>query len=387
MGSTDAVDVLLIGGGVASVRCARSLRREGFDGTVLIVGEETPAPYNRPPLTKEFLRENVDEDLLAAEPSSWYERRRIGLRTGSRVVTLDPDARRATLADGSTLDFEHCLLATGAEPIVPPIPGVESGLVVRTLADAHRLRAAAAAAPRHARVVVVGGGLIGVEVASALAALSLRPVLIEQADALWAGALGERVAAWGRDRLEAAGVEVRLSSRVTRLEAGSAWIGDERLDAAFAVIGVGVRPRTDLARDAGIEVDDGILTDAEHRSSHPAVWAAGDVARVDGLRFEHWHAAREGGERAARSMLGLPPALRRAPWLFTEVAGINLDVFGTAGDVNEERAIGDRMVARLAGGRLTQLAVIDGAIEPEVARELVESGASASDLEATLEAG
>ena len=203
---------------------------------------------------------------------------------------------------------------------MPPIPGVESGLLVRTLADAHRLRAAASAAPG-SRVVVVGGGLIGVEVSSALAALGLRPVLIEQADALWAGELGERVAAWGRDRLEEAGVEVRLSSRVTRLEAGSAWIGEERLDAAFSVVGVGVRPRTDLARDAGIAVDDGILTDAEHRSSHPAVWAAGDVARVDGLRFEHWHAAREGGERAARSMLGLPPAPARAPWLFTEVAG------------------------------------------------------------------
>ena len=387
MGSSDAVDVLLVGGGVASVRCARALRREGFDGSVLIVGEETPAPYNRPPLTKEFLREDVGEDLLAAEPSSWYERRGIGLRTDSRVVALDPDARRATLADGSTIGFGRCLLATGAEPIVPPIPGVESGLLVRTLADAHRLRAAVAAAPPTARVVVVGGGLIGVEVASALAERGLRPVLIEQADSLWAGALGERVATWGREQLEGIGVAVRLSSRVTRLEAGSVWIGDERLDVAFAVIGVGVRPRTEIARDADIEVDDGILTDTEHRSSRSAVWAAGDVARVDGLRFEHWHAAREGGERVARSMLGLPQAPHRVPWLFTEVAGINLDVFGSAGDMTEERAIGDRLVARLTGGRLTQLAGIDGAIEPEIARALVESGASASKVAEAFGAG
>jgi NADPH-dependent 2,4-dienoyl-CoA reductase/sulfur reductase-like enzyme len=257
---------------------------------------------------------------------------------------------------------------------------------MRTLADAHRLRASAIAAPG-SRPVVVGGGLIGVEVASALAALGLRPVLIEQADSLWAGALGERVAAWGLDRLEEAGVEVRLSSRVTEVGPGFAALGEERLDAAFAVIGVGVRPRIDLARDTGIAVDDGIVTDAEHRSSHPAVWAAGDVAKVDGLRFEHWHAAREGGERAARSMLGLSPEPARAPWLFTEVAGATLDVFGKGADVDEERSLGDAVVARSAGGRLVQLAAIGTAIDPEIARGLVEAGAPASEVAQAIVAG
>jgi 3-phenylpropionate/trans-cinnamate dioxygenase ferredoxin reductase subunit len=381
------VDVLLVGGGVASVRCARTLRREGFDGSIVLVGDEHVAPYNRPPLTKELLREDVGDDLLAAEPPSWYERRRIDLRTGVSVQALDPAARRATLSDGSTIDFERCLIATGAAPVVPPIPGAETGLVVRTLSDARHLLAAARSAPRQARVVVVGGGLIGVEVASALAAMGLRPVVVEQADALWAGALGESVAAWARERLESVGAEVRLGSRITRLAAGTAWIGEERIDAAFSVIGVGVRPRTDLARDAGIAVDDGILTDAEHRSSQPAVWAAGDVARVDGVRFEHWHAAREGGERAARSMLELAPAPPRAPWLFTEIARTSLDVFGSATAWDEERWVRSASVlVFLRGGRLVQLAVIAGAIDPGVARELVAAGASVEEVEASLAA-
>jgi NADPH-dependent 2,4-dienoyl-CoA reductase/sulfur reductase-like enzyme len=382
-----STDVLLIGGGVASVRCARTLRREGFDGRITLVGDEPFPPYNRPPLTKELLRDEVPDDLLLAEPESWYERRDIELRTGAGVRRLDVAARRATLSDGSTIGFERCLVATGAEPVVPPIPGAETGLVVRTVADARRLLAAARDAPRHARVVVVGGGLIGVEVASALAAMDLHPIVVEQAHALWAGALGESIAAWARERLEVAGVEVRLGSRATRLEAGAAWIGVERIDAAFSVIGVGVRPRVDLARDAGIAIDDGILTDAEHRSDHPAVWAAGDVARVDGVRFEHWHAARDGGERAARSMLGLASTPPRTPWLFTEVAGTTLDVFGVATAWDEERWVrSESVLALLRGGRLVQLAVIGGAIDSGAARELVAAGASVEQVEASLTA-
>lgn len=374
-------DVLLIGGGVASVRCARTLRREGFDGAITLVGAEPTPPYNRPPLSKELLRDDLPDDLVLAEPERWYERRGVELRTGARVTALDLERRTAELDDGSTIGFDRCLIATGAEPIVPPIPGVEHALTLRTLADARRLRAAALDAD--GGMVIVGGGFIGIEVASSLVALGMRPTIVERADSLWGGALGPELAGWAAARLADAGVELRLGASVTGIGPDGVEVGDERVTASAILLAVGVRPREGLAAAAGLDVDDGIVTDVDHRTSHPPVWAAGDVARVAGRRVEHWHTARESGERAARSMLGLPVPPARAPWFFSEVAGASLDVFGAATAWDAEQWLRPASVlAYSEGDRVVQLAVIGGAIEAEVARGLVEEGASVSEVEA-----
>lgn len=379
-----STDVLLIGGGVASVRAARTLRREKFDGRILLVGSETMPPYNRPPLSKELLRDEVSDELVLAEAASWYERRGIELLTRTSVAALNLDSRQATLDDGSTVAFERCLLATGAEPIIPPIPGVEHALSLRTLADARRIRAAALAASS-GRAVVVGGGFIGIEVASALAAIGLETTVVERADAFWAGSLGPELSAWATSQLHNASVEMRLGATVTGIEPGAVMIGAERLAADLVVIGVGVRPRTALATTAGLAQDDGIVTDAAHRTSHPAAWAAGDVARVDGRRIEHWHAAREGGERAAASMLDLSIPTPRAPWLFSEVAGTSLDVFGSASEWDEAQWVRPASVlAYVSEERIVQIAAIGGAIAPDAARALVERGAGTADLERHL---
>ena len=376
-----------MGGGVSSVRCARTLRRAGFTGSILIVGAEPVAPYNRPPLSKELLRAELPDEMVAAEPPTWYERRDIDLITGSVVDRLDLETRTAALDDGSTIRFVRCLLATGAEPITLPIPGAEHGMLLRTLADARALRARALAAPAGARVVVVGGGFIGVEVASGLAALGLSPIVVERSPALWAGLFGEELATWGREHLAEAGVEIMLGTSVTRLEPDAAWVGEERVEAAFAVVGIGVRPRVELGSAAGLAEDDGITTDREGRSSHPAIWAAGDVARSDGLRVEHWHAARESGERAALSMLGQPVPRIRPPWLFSEVGGTSVDVIGVARDWDEERWVRPgEVLAYLAGGRTVQLAIIASALDPGLARDLVGAGASVMGLEERLTA-
>ena len=180
MSQPQHADLLIVGGGVAAAHAARGLRRGGFDGTILLVGEETLPPYNRPPLSKELLLspEPLPDDLLLAEPPAWYERHRVELRTGTRVTALDPGAARATLDDGSHVRFTRCLLATGAAARRLPVPGGEAALTLRTVADARRLEAAIAAAPGD-EVVVVGGGFIGLEVASALAARGLRPTVVE----------------------------------------------------------------------------------------------------------------------------------------------------------------------------------------------------------------
>lgn len=377
--------MLLIGGGVASVRCARALRRHGFEGTITIVGAEDRLPYNRPPLSKELLREDLPDELLEAEPASWYARRSIEVAMGTRVVSLDATAARATLADGSAIAFERCLLATGAELRRLGIPNAGDALMLRTAADARRLRAAAVGVAPGAPVVVIGGGFIGLEVASGLAALGLRPTVVEMAPQLWAGSLGTGLAAWAADRLAKHGVELRLAAVVTGLSRDSASIGESEVPAAFVIAGIGVRPREELAFEAGIATGDGVLVDDGGRTSHPRIWAAGDVARVSGRRVEHWHAAREAGERAALSMLGLPVPAVPPAWVFSEVAGATLDVIGATDGWDEDRWVEeDRVLAYLAHDRVVGLASIDGALPASDARRLVSSGASIDEVRAAI---
>ncbi|MDQ2688882.1 MAG: FAD-dependent oxidoreductase [Chloroflexota bacterium] len=377
-------DVLLVGGGVAAARCARTLRRHRFDGSITLVGTEERLPYNRPPLSKELLRDDLPDELVLAEPEAWYRRRRIDTRVGATVVELDPDRRRAKLDDGAEIAFERCLLATGAEPRRLPIDGGEGALLLRSLRDARRLRSAAVAADPGAQVTVIGGGFIGVEVASSLATLGVRPTIVEMAHALWGGQLGTRLSDWARERLADAGITVRLNAAVTRIAADAASIGDERLGHAFAVAGIGVVPRVELADRAGLELVDGVVADGGQRTSRPVVWAAGDIAATLGRRVEHWHAARESGERAALSMLGLEVPPVPIPWLFSEVAGTSVDVIGSVSGWDDERWVGDDLLAYLDGGRTVQLAVIGSALDPAHARDLVGRRAAVGELERAL---
>jgi 3-phenylpropionate/trans-cinnamate dioxygenase ferredoxin reductase subunit len=380
----DTTDVLLVGGGVASVRCARTLRRQGFDGRIILVGDETTHPYNRPPLSKELLRDDLPDELALAEPESWYPRRGIDLRLETRVVALETATRTATLDDGATIAFERCLLATGAEPRVPRIPGGERAQLLRTIEDSRAIRAGARPGTR---AVVIGGGFIGVEVASSLADVGVSVTVVELSPHLWGGALGETLAAWARDRLHEAGVTVLTGAAAEAIERDGVRVGGDLLPADLVVAGIGVVPRVELAVAAGLDVDDGILTDARHETSAPRIFAAGDVARVDGVRVEHWHAAREAGERAALAMLGEPVTQPRAPWVFSEVAGVALDVLGLASEWDEERWVRPGSVlAYLAGERVVQLAVIGSAIDPGVARRLVQAEGDFAAVEASLAA-
>jgi NADPH-dependent 2,4-dienoyl-CoA reductase/sulfur reductase-like enzyme len=365
-------DVLLIGGGVAAVRCARTLRRLGFAGSIGLVGDEALPPYNRPPLSKELLRGEVPIDLVLAEPMGWYERRGVDLLLGSPATSLDPDQRVAELADGRRLGFHQCLLATGAQPRTLAVPGPGEPRYLRTLADAEAIRADARAG---ARAAIIGGGFIGVEVAASLAERGMRVTVHERASSLWAGGIGSVAAEWARASLEQAGARVQLGSAVLSV----ADLGASEL----VVAGIGVTPRTRLAWAAGIDVDDGVLVDERQATSATGIYAAGDVARArGGTRVEHWHAAREGGERAAAAMLGAPVPSHRAAWVYSEFAGHRLDVLGLAEPDDEQVAVRPGVVAFLGSERLTRVVLMDGAAPLEVVRELVERGASLCDLEA-----
>ena len=238
-----STDVLLVGGGVASVRCARTLRRGGFSGSILLVGDERPLPYNRPPLSKELLREDLPDELVLAERAPWYERHGVEVLSATTVTELTPDAHEAELWDGERVRYGQCLIATGAAPRTLPIPGGASVPTLRTLPDARRLRAAAGDLGPGASAAVVGGGLIGVEVASSLAALGLRPTLLVLEDRLWSGAFGDELSTWALERLADAGVEVRLRTGVTEVRDGRAVTAAGEVDGRLLLAGIGVDPR------------------------------------------------------------------------------------------------------------------------------------------------
>lgn len=375
--------MVLVGGGVTSVRCSRTLRRHGFAGSIALVGDERMPPYNRPPLSKELLRDDLPDEMALAEPEAWYARRDIDLRLKTAVRELDAEARTATLEDGTRIGFDKCLLATGAEPRVPRIPGAERALLLRTIEDARAIRAAARPGRR---AVVIGGGFIGVEVASSLAALGVLVTVVELGGMLWSGSLGAELSLWARELLEASGVTIRTDSAASAIENDGVRVADRLLPADFVIAGIGVVPRVQLAQSAGLEVDNGIVTDARHQTSARGIFAAGDVARVDGIRVEHWHAAREGGERAALAMLDQPVTQRRAPWVFSEVAGHQLDVVGIASEWDDSRRIGDGdrfAVVQLARGRVVQVAIVDGALPVEETRAMVERGSGFAEIERT----
>jgi 3-phenylpropionate/trans-cinnamate dioxygenase ferredoxin reductase component len=386
-----SADILLIGGGVASARCARMLRRRGFTGSILLVGDEAAIPYNRPPLSKELLRGQASGDLAMVEPPDWYNRHRVELLTGVAVTELDVAGLRVRLGDGRTLRFDRCLLATGAEPRRLAAPGAHRIHTLRTLDDAGQIRSAAQAAGHGAPAVVIGGGFIGVEVAASLSALGLRVTVLEATSGLWGGALGGAISGWAQGRLKEVGVDVRFGALVERIGSSGPLVGGEALPAAVVVAGVGVTPRTALAEEAGLTVDDGIVLDAS-RTAGAGIFGAGDVARVphplaEGLaiRVEHWHAAREGGELAALGMLGEPVPPPRAPWVYSEFAGQMLDVVGWAPDRDEERVLGDPesgrfAVAYLRAGRVAQLALTNGFVPVEKARAFIEARLGASEL-------
>jgi 3-phenylpropionate/trans-cinnamate dioxygenase ferredoxin reductase subunit len=360
------VDVLLVGGGVAAARCARTLRRGGFAGTITLVGEEPTPPYNRPPLSKELLRDEVPDELVLAEPVSWYERRGVELRLGVPVTALDPGARVVELGDGTRLHYDSCLLATGAAARAPAFPAH----VLRTLADAGALRDAAIAGRR---ATVVGGGFIGVEVAGSLAARGVAVRLLCGGSLLWGGAFGAATSAWAAAALERAGVDVRFGP----VAPDGPGFGATDL----VVAGIGVDPRVELATAAGLEVDDGIVVDGSQATSSPGVFAAGDAARQRHLpRVEHWHAAREAGERAGLAMLGpvVPPP--RAPWVFSEFADAKLDAVGWPAPDAVEIEAAPGVIGFVRDGALVQVVLLDGRLPVDPVRALIERRAHPSEL-------
>ena len=339
-----AIPFIIVGGGLAGARAAQALREEGAGGRVVLLAAERDRPYNRPPLSKDFLRGETPRDDVFVHPPQWARAHDVELRTGAAAKRLDGGARTVTLAGGETLAFERLLLATGSAPRTLPIPGVdlENVFLLRELGDAERIKRAAAGAQR---AVMIGGGFIGAEVAASLRQLGLATAVVAREGVLWEHLFGPDLGAVFQRTLTDNGVEVVTRDTAARIEGDGrarrvVTGGGRTLECDLVVVGVGAAPRTELAHGTGIAVENGLVTDEYLRTSLPGIYAAGDIARFRSrlyeqhLRVEHWDVAEKHGLVAGRNLAreaGRPGELEafdEPPYFFSDLFDLSMEYLG-----------------------------------------------------------
>jgi 3-phenylpropionate/trans-cinnamate dioxygenase ferredoxin reductase subunit len=343
--------MVIIGAGLAGAKAVETLRTEGYDGPVFLIGDEQENPYERPGLSKGYLLGTASRGSLDVHDTTWYAENAVDLRTAERVTALDLAAHEVVLADGTRLRFDAAMIATGSSPrpLTVPGAGLSGVLYLRRLADSDRLRASLTTDQRH--VVVVGGGWIGLEVAAAAVALGHNVTVVEPQPMVLRAALGDELGAVFADHHRRHGVHLLLNTGVVELRGHDGEVSavvttnGDVLPADVVVVGVGVTPNVELAQRAGLTVDNGIVTDEFLRTSHPDVVAAGDVANAfhpflqRQLRVEHWANARNSGPAAALSMLGQHEAYDRIPYFYTDQYDLGMEYSGDVGPAGHDRVV------------------------------------------------
>jgi 3-phenylpropionate/trans-cinnamate dioxygenase ferredoxin reductase subunit len=329
--------VVIVGAGAAGATAAVTLREEGFDGEVVLVGDDPELPYERPPLSKELLRGEQDLEAGYIRPADSYGEQDIDVRTGTRVVRLDVSGKSVELEDGTRVPYGALILAPGVRNRRLSVPGANLPGVydLRTAADAQAIQAAARTATR---ALIVGFGFIGAEVAASLRRLGLEVVVVEPLDTALPRVLGPRFGRVLEGIHRDHGVDMHFGEEIVefrgdgRFEAATTR-GGKRLEADFAVVGVGTEPNTELAQGTGIEVDGGIVVDSSLHTAVPDVLAAGDVARQDHpifgpIRVEHFDNAEKMGPAAARALLGSAEPFADPHWFWSDQYDSTLQMSG-----------------------------------------------------------
>ena len=337
---SESVNFVIVGAGLAGATAAKTLRDEGFEGRVHLIGAEAHHPYIRPPLSKDFLAGAAERDSVFVEPPEWYREHEIDLLLGTQVTELDPAGQRVVLDSGASIDYDAALLATGSSPRRLDIPGADLAGVhlLRTLDDSEALKAVLAEGGR--RLVLVGSGWIGMEVAATARTLGNEVTVLERDPIPLANALGDELGTMFAELHASHGVDLRPSVVVDSIAGEHGRVSGVRLDdgdvieADLVLIGVGAIPNVDLARSAGAAVGSGVLTDAALRTDLPNVYAAGDIADayhpIAGMRLrsEHWANALHGGAAAARSMLGRSVSYDDIPYFYTDQYDLGMEYSG-----------------------------------------------------------
>ena len=332
--------IIIAGAGLAGATAARTLRAEGYAGNITIAGTETHPPYLRPPLSKEYLLGKAGEDAVEVVPEGWYADNNVSLRLGNPVASVDPAAHTVRFADGTIQAYGSLLLAPGATPRTLPLNGAELDGVTtfRTLDDSRRLREQLS--PGGRSVVLIGSGWIGMELAAAASTYGNQVTLLGLEDIPLAAAIGPELGSFFRALHEDNRVRFRLPASAKEITGQNGRVTGvltdtgELLPADIVVIAVGVVPETALATAAGLEVRNGILSDASLRTSAPDIFAAGDAANAlhpftgEHHRSEHWSNALNGGKVAAKAMLGQDVALDTVPYFYTDQFDVSMEYSG-----------------------------------------------------------
>jgi 3-phenylpropionate/trans-cinnamate dioxygenase ferredoxin reductase subunit len=358
---------VVVGGGVGGGTAALALRSQGFTGRLVVVCDEPRPPYSRPPLSKEVLRGEQDADRTALRPPSWYAKRDIELVLGVAATGLDPSARTVELADGTALAYDGLLLATGGRArTLPGAHDLPGAFTLRTVEDA--LAIGERLVPG-ARVVVVGGGFVGAEVAASAAQLGCTVTLLEAEQApmerVLPPVLGQLCARLHREH----GVDVRTGVAVTDLEPGedgalvARAASGERFPADVVVVGIGMVPCDELAVRAGLHVEDGVVVDEQCRTSDPHVYAVGDLASApnrllgERMRVEHWQNAQHQAKVAAATMLGGNEVFAEVPWVWSDQYDVTIEIAGRPRPTDEVHLRGD-----VSGWRSSAVLTRDGVL-------------------------
>ncbi|HTM44342.1 MAG TPA: FAD-dependent oxidoreductase [Polyangiaceae bacterium] len=326
--------VVIVGAGAAGGMAAETLRREGYSGRITLLGAEATVPVDRPNLSKDYLAGNAPEEWIPLRPDEFFTEQRIDLRRSTKVQSIDPTARTLTLSGGETMPWDALLLATGGEPIRLPIPGSDLPHVhtLRTLADSRSIIEGVKAG---GHAVVIGASFIGLEAAASLRKRGMEVSVVGKEALPLERVMGPQVGTFIQKLHQDQGVQFHLGTGPTSISTGGVTLENgQTLPADLVVMGVGVRPRLDLAEQAGLKVDRGVVVDEQLRTSVKGIWAAGDIARFpwhgESVRIEHWAVAQRQGEAAAKNMLGRNAAYRSVPFFWSAHYDVQINYVGHA---------------------------------------------------------
>ncbi|MDQ6657170.1 MAG: FAD-dependent oxidoreductase [Actinomycetota bacterium] len=363
---------VVVGAGLAAANVVETLRENGYDGSITLIGDETDRPYERPPLSKDYLQGKSAIDDAYVHDERWFADNNIDTRFGETVIAIDPQAHHVQLASGGTVDYRELVIATGSSARTLDIPGMQlSGVhTLRRIGDSDALRAAFTSGRR---VVVIGAGWIGLEVAAAAEKAGCRVTVLEYAAKPLGAVLGDELADHFADLHRSNGVDLRTGVSVSAIVGSGGAVtgvqaGDELLEAEVVVVGVGAKPNVELAVAAGLDTGgakgNGIEVDERLRTSDPSIYAVGDVAnafnsRLGGrLRVEHWDNAIRQGKLAAGSILGSGESYDWQPYFFTDQFDLGMEYVGHAGPdddvvIRGDKSAGEFIVFWLSDGRVT----------------------------------
>ena len=381
--------IVIVGGGAGGFAAAEMLRREGFDGSLTVLSADEEPPYDRPNLSKDYLAGKAPRDWMPLKDKSFYELAGIDLKTGVEAASVETRDRRVVLTTGERLPYDALILATGASPIRPPLPGFDNhrSHVLRSLADCESIIRAAEGA---SKVVILGASFIGLEVAAALVERGLEVHVAAPEAIPLERILGGELGRFVRSVHEKKGVVFHLGHAARAFENGAVILDDgAALPADFLVVGVGVKPRTRLASAAGLTVDDGIVVGSRLETSVAGVFAVGDAARYPDhrtgelIRVEHWVAAERQGQHAARVLLGLADVFKDTPFFWSSHHNVTINYVGHASafdvaDVEGSIEAADATVRYSKGGRVLAAATL-GRDRESLALEVAMEPADATD--------